>query len=460
MTSLSANEPDTNAKILLITTCGDIDIYLWGKECPLATRNFIQHCLNGYYDGTIFHRLSPKFIIQGGDPTGTGEGGEAANGEPFKDEPNQRLRFNRRGLLAMANGGKHQNKSQFFLTLDATPDLQGKHTLFGKVEGDTIYNLLKLGEGETDGDERPVRIQKIIKAQVVVNPFADVVKREKVEKELKELPIVAKKKVKNTKLLSFGDEVDEDDGAATLFSGNKGKSVHDLLDDERLSKVEAIDRKHLEKGEVVINEGGFKKKKSKKKKDAGETKIDEDVDMEKIAQTDQEEAATAKLSELQNELLKQKKEFKKSLRVAKEEEMMEEAKPDAVKKFHSARLTFKSKTASVVKSTDKRREQQTMEMLASFSGHVAEEISKGVGKAMIEESMHVDSNLIERIQMPNCDFDAEDLPESEWLTEEFVAPEPDPTVTRAKDANMKDIAEDWYDISDPRNQMNIRKRGN
>lgn len=148
--------------------------------------------MEGYYNGTIFHRLVKEFIVQGGDPTGTGEGGESIYGETFKDEFHSRLRFTRRGLLAMANAGKNDNGSQFFFTLGATPELQNKHTLFGKVTGDTLYNMLKLEEGEIEDGERPVYIHKILKTEILHNPFEDIVprvivaKKEKKEKKKKE----------------------------------------------------------------------------------------------------------------------------------------------------------------------------------------------------------------------------------------------------------------------------------
>jgi peptidyl-prolyl cis-trans isomerase SDCCAG10 len=120
----------------LHTTYGDISIEFWPKEAPKACRNFIQHCMDGYYDDTIFHRVVAGFIVQGGDPEGTGTGGESSfeDGKPFQDEFHSRLRFVRRGLVAMANSGvPNDNKSQFFITLDATMELQNKHTIFGKV---------------------------------------------------------------------------------------------------------------------------------------------------------------------------------------------------------------------------------------------------------------------------------------------------------------------------------------
>ncbi|VDN85583.1 unnamed protein product [Brugia pahangi] len=140
MSNIYVNEPATSGKICMKTTVGDIDIELWSKECPLACRNFIQLCMEGYYNGTIFHRVIRDFIVQGGDPTGTGEGGESIYNTSFKNEFHQRLKFNRRGLVGMASGNDGMNGSQFFFTLNATPDLDKKHTLFGKVYFFFLYN--------------------------------------------------------------------------------------------------------------------------------------------------------------------------------------------------------------------------------------------------------------------------------------------------------------------------------
>jgi peptidyl-prolyl cis-trans isomerase SDCCAG10 len=96
------SEPQTRGKVVLQTTVGDIEIELWPKEAPRAVRNFVQHALEGYYDGTVFHRVVKGFIAQGGDPAGTGEGGESVFGQPFPAEFHPRLRFSHRGIVAMA----------------------------------------------------------------------------------------------------------------------------------------------------------------------------------------------------------------------------------------------------------------------------------------------------------------------------------------------------------------------
>jgi peptidyl-prolyl cis-trans isomerase SDCCAG10 len=102
----TGNEPLTHGKVLLTTTLGEIDVELWSQECPLACRNFVQLCMEGYYDGCVFHRVIKGFLAQTGDPTNTGTGGESIYGEQFKDEIKTRLRFNRRGLLALASSGE------------------------------------------------------------------------------------------------------------------------------------------------------------------------------------------------------------------------------------------------------------------------------------------------------------------------------------------------------------------
>ncbi|KAL8768210.1 MAG: hypothetical protein Q9209_005519 [Squamulea sp. 1 TL-2023] len=216
MSSLYNVEPQPTAKVLLETTSGDILVELFAKQTPLASRNFLQLCLDGCYNDTIFHRLVPGFVIQGGDPTGTGEGGEAIyNGGLFEDEFHSRLKFNRRGLLGMANTGKkNDNGSQFFFTLGATPELQERSTMFGRVVGDTIYNLMKMGEAElvAEGSERPLYPTKVTGAEILANPFDDMVKRDLLPKRIttagaarKDFKKKAKKKGEKI-LLSFEDD--------------------------------------------------------------------------------------------------------------------------------------------------------------------------------------------------------------------------------------------------------------
>ena len=250
MSSLYNLEPQPTASCILHTTSGDISLELWAQQTPLTCRNFLQLCLDGYYDNTIFHRLVPGFILQGGDPTSTGSGGESiydggafdnsreeggiwpqderkgknagAQGVGFKDEFHSRLKFNRRGLLGMANEGLDTNGSQFFLTLGETPELQGKNTLFGRVTGDTIYNVARMGEAEVEGD-RPVYPVKVTGVEVLVNPFKDMVARARIAAPLMttKQPTKTKKRKGGKQLLSFGGEDGELEEVTPLLKKTK-----------------------------------------------------------------------------------------------------------------------------------------------------------------------------------------------------------------------------------------------
>ena len=124
----------------LITEKGDVAIELFSQGAPITVNNFVFLAEQGFYDGTTFHRVLPGFMAQGGDPTGTGSGGP---GYQFADEIIHGVTFNQEGLLAMANGGPGTNGSQFFITFDAAPWLNGMHTIFGKViEGMDVLNAL------------------------------------------------------------------------------------------------------------------------------------------------------------------------------------------------------------------------------------------------------------------------------------------------------------------------------
>jgi len=164
--NIFANEKNTH--IILETTQGIIEIELFKDVAPLAVENFMTHVKNGYYDGITFHRIIKNFMVQGGDPTGTGRGGESIWNKPFKDEFKGKL-FDKSGILAMANAGPHTNGSQFFITVVPTPFLNGRHTIFGQVTQQSLLVVKKLENVATLGQmgaDRPIETQKIIKAYV------------------------------------------------------------------------------------------------------------------------------------------------------------------------------------------------------------------------------------------------------------------------------------------------------
>jgi len=147
--------------VTLHTTHGDVTVELYYKHAPRTCENFFELAKRGYYDGTIFHRVIAEFVIQGGDPTGTGRGGESAFGGTFEDEISRGLRHAGAGILVMANSGPNTNKSQFFITLAATPWLDGKHAIFGRVESG-MHAVRAIGAVKVDKNDRPTKEVKIV----------------------------------------------------------------------------------------------------------------------------------------------------------------------------------------------------------------------------------------------------------------------------------------------------------
>ena len=176
---------------IMHTTLGDISIRLFGDKVPKTVENFVTHAKNGYYDGLIFHRVIKDFMIQGGDPTGTGCGGESIYGEKFEDEFHPEL-HNIKGALSMANAGPNTNGSQFFIveasqtpdgmleqmrgmtdrgfpentvkayeTVGGTPWLDFKHSVFGQVF-DGMDVVEKIASVKTNGADRPLEDVKIV----------------------------------------------------------------------------------------------------------------------------------------------------------------------------------------------------------------------------------------------------------------------------------------------------------
>ncbi|MDD2837443.1 peptidylprolyl isomerase [Sulfuricurvum sp.] len=163
--SFAAEHP----RVSLETTQGNITLELYEDVAPLAVENFTGLVKNGYYNGLTFHRIIKNFMIQGGDPTGTGAGGESIWKKPFKDEFKSGVVFDKPGILAMANAGPRTNGSQFFITTAQTPWLNGYHTIFGRVVSgmDTLAKLNNVQTNGQRGGDKPLQPQKIIKATLL-----------------------------------------------------------------------------------------------------------------------------------------------------------------------------------------------------------------------------------------------------------------------------------------------------
>lgn len=150
-------------RVAMRTSCGEITIELFDDKSPKTVNNFLFLIKKGFYDGLTFHRIIKGFMIQGGDPEGTGTGGP---GYQFEDEVKNGLKFDQVGLLAMANSGPDTNGSQFFITAGNASHLNGKHTIFGKVTaGQEI--LQTLNALETDQGDKPVQTAYIDSVTII-----------------------------------------------------------------------------------------------------------------------------------------------------------------------------------------------------------------------------------------------------------------------------------------------------
>uniref|UniRef100_A0A8C4HV56 Spliceosome-associated protein CWC27 homolog n=1 Tax=Dicentrarchus labrax TaxID=13489 RepID=A0A8C4HV56_DICLA len=422
-------------------------------KCP--TLNFVQLCMEGYYDGTIFHRVVPEFIVQGGDPTGTGTGGESIFGRPFKDEFHSRLRFNRRGLVAMANAGPHDNGSQFFFTLGRADELNNKHTIFAKVTGDTVYNMLRLAEVECDNEERPLNAHKIKTAEVLHSPFDDIIPRElkkaKKEKDKEDGKKSQSKATKNFSLLSFGEEAEEEEEMVNQVSQTlkgKSKSSHDLLkDDPRLSSVPAVNKYTDDEvdgdAEGDTDEGeDYDSDEREKMRELIGKKLQKEKGGEKAAELSEEERGKKpnrsdelrkEARQLKKELLAIKQRKEESLKPAVDEVKEEEKKPsnEAVAEYLEGRKKYEELRKKKLKK-GKTREEQTLALLNRFKSKLSSAITEGP-----EE-------------------DVEELAEDDdkgWMGHVLQF---DEQTRKVKDANMHD--EDTFEIYDPRNPVNKRRR--
>ncbi|XP_029164286.1 uncharacterized protein LOC114935588 [Nylanderia fulva] len=486
MSNIYIQEPPTTGKVVMKTTVGDIDLELWTKEAPKACKNFIQLCMEGYYDNTIFHRIIKGFIAQGGDPTGTGEGGESIYGHPFKDEFHTRLRFCRRGLLAMANAGKDDNGSQFFFTLGSTPELQNKHTIFGKVTGETIYNMLKLEDALVDENDRPQYPQKILKTEVLSNPFPDIVSRVTPEnkEDKKESKKDKKTGVKNFKLLSFGEEAEEDEEESSVLNrqySGKGKSAHDCLSDPKLSSqsvVESVEppKKKLKEDRSSDQESGdeahdpeelallakekeaVKERIKNKLKDSKKTSqvkptIENEIKSEELNEDgeieeyylgkDRDDERKKKAEAIRKEIRDLKRTVQNEKKAKEADEKLqsekEENKSEIMKEYIETQEKYKEAKAKLPKK-GKTREDFTMELLNKF-------------KNKLQNAK--DNSSKDNSDKTSKDIEDDDPQDESWMTHALHCEEKAPVL--AKDASTKN--DDWFEIYDPRNPLNKRRRG-
>lgn len=158
-TDAKKDDKPTGNIVKFETTMGTFKVKLYTEKAPITTKNFIDLVNKGFYNGIIFHRIIDGFMIQGGDPTGTGRGG---SGTKIKDEFGAGLKHDKKGILSMANAGPNTGESQFFITLGPQPHLDGKHAVFGEViDGMSVVD--KIGKVKTGGMDKPVEDVKMTK---------------------------------------------------------------------------------------------------------------------------------------------------------------------------------------------------------------------------------------------------------------------------------------------------------
>ncbi|OGW79129.1 MAG: peptidylprolyl isomerase [Omnitrophica bacterium GWA2_52_8] len=153
-------------RIKIETTLGDIEAELYPAETPKTVENFVRLTREGFYNGIIFHRVIPEFMIQTGDPTGTGRGGP---GYKFADEFSPNLKHDRPGILSMANSGPNTNGSQFFITTVPTPWLDGRHSVFGRVTSG-METVKKIEQAARDSQDKPLETIEM-KSVIIADDF-------------------------------------------------------------------------------------------------------------------------------------------------------------------------------------------------------------------------------------------------------------------------------------------------
>uniref|UniRef100_A0A8C3G3W9 RING-type E3 ubiquitin-protein ligase PPIL2 n=1 Tax=Cyclopterus lumpus TaxID=8103 RepID=A0A8C3G3W9_CYCLU len=221
--------------VRLLTNKGDLNVELHCDKVPKAGENFIRLCKKGYYDGTVFHRSIRNFMIQGGDPTGTGTGGESFWGKPFKDEFKPNLSHTGRGVLSMANSGPNTNKSQFFITFRSCIYLDRKHTVFGRIVGG-FEALTAMENVESDPkSDKPKSEIKIITATVFVDPYEEADAQIAAEREKD-----VQKEEKEKQQFSIAQQKAKEEQVPKTFKAGVGKYINPATKIVRVVKKERL----------------------------------------------------------------------------------------------------------------------------------------------------------------------------------------------------------------------------
>ena len=389
--------------------------------------------------------------------------------------------------MAMANSGKDDNGSQFFFTLAPTRELQGKHTIFGKVVGDTIYNMLRLAEGHLEDGDRPKYPHKIIRSRVLINPFTDITPRETIQQEMvkskKSKPESKMRATKDFKLLSFGEEAeDAEEGLVNARGNKKGKSAHDTGHDPNLLSVadrealgvkddEDSDEEEERKREELnsVKERLLKRKAEKEMKDI-RTKLKKTDVVEEFIKEEENDDDLEYECPIQKEKQKRKDEIQKEIRALAKElkpKKQKESKPeeeekekiseeeknnDMLQSFHREQKKYKEKTKGNLPKKKASREDATLAMLAKFK----QKLEKIHDDEDPDEESSKKEDVTKDGDKEDDDDDDDEIVGDSWMKKSSGLRFENNDPVLAKDASTKD--DDWFDIYDPRNPLNQRRR--
>ncbi|KAF6779301.1 hypothetical protein AHF37_00913 [Paragonimus kellicotti] len=386
----------------------------------------------------------------------------------------------------MACLAENMNASQFFFTLGAALELTGKHTLFGKVAGETLFNMLRLGEGDVGSDERPHRLHRIVNTKVVLNPYDDIVPRQLVrrigsvkdteddsDKVTQRRPILWLLNCflrlsfflcRNFSLLSFGEEAEEEEHVTTVVSEKlrkKGKSAHDLLSDPRLSSQPVIvneeDREAVARASLEAEKEAELRRRRRQQAKEEDPESDE-AKAKRIAAL-REEAEQLRREILQSKRLEaqRRNQLQDNLeRKEREVREREQAEADALARWEARELMgdeVETKNKPIVVDPDT--------FSAELAGYKAKAKKNKQGSDREAETMALLSKFTSRLRSvvdpTNEDTEQKKFSSMDnWMNSQLISEIPAPT-KQVIDPTMPNP--DRYDLYDPRNPLNVRKRG-
>lgn len=448
MSNINNQEPQAHGLIKFKTSFGDLDIELFTKQCPKATQNFVQLCLDGFYQGSVFERVEKDFIAIGGSHH------DSLLNEQFlpyyPDEFHSRLRFNRRGLLASANTKKDENGVKFFFTLAATPELQGKHTIFGRLKSDSVYSIVDLNDVQVDEDFRPYSEQMITEVIVIENPWPNL------KPDSKNVEYINSRREKNTKEKAHDDELVYDpllkpkSDLAKIKKLSFGEDSEDEDEDESPRPTKAMVNELNAKQENVVDRElpvvaeNFK------------TNVKEEQRQGSVVDNQPVDSKEERLREIRARIQQLKEQASQGLLNSKtlSERRRGESSEEAPESSH--KQTFPNSETGLntaYKKGSRKRERETLEKLREFKKKLKESIKEKSNDTVVSngriprEEQPDDSEISDYlVYLDKVDGD-------DWLRHKFEAEDEE---RLAKDANTK--SDDWYSVDDPRSRVHNPRR--